>query len=62
MKIVLAITSDTGDTLVKKLEIPIPTGYKFTKFFVANKIMNELAGEIVEMVRILQEVDEDDAE
>lgn len=59
MKITLSITAENGDTQVRKIDVvEIDDPLKFTKYYAANKIMNQLAGEILEMVRVFQEVDD----
>lgn len=58
MKVTLSITAENGDTQVRKIDVPFPNG-QMTKYYTANLIMNQLAGEILDMVRVFQEVEDD---
>ncbi len=60
MKVTLSITAENGDTQVRKIEVP-PKAEHMTKYYAANLIMNKLAGEILDMVRVFQEVADADS-
>lgn len=62
MKVTISITAENGDTQVRKIKVNLPTNpLNFTKYYGANKIMNEVAGEILDMVRVFQEVEDAEA-